>query len=249
MQFAAESTRLLLDAARYSRLLGHSYVGSQHLLLALSAGQGWASQLLQCAGLDSHTLLELAAVVYGTGDPELPLPQGLSGTAKGILRDAGSEAVFTGHREVMPIHILLALLRRQRCAAARLLQLGGIDTDEVFTRTIEYLQWETKMPTRPKKEAVSTKLLDQFSEDLLLKAANMDPVIGRQKEIDMVIGILSRKNKNNPALIGEPGVGKTAIAEGLAQRMALGNVPEPSTGVSLKSASGMCWQRSAEAGM
>ena len=225
MQFAAESSRLLLDAARHSRLLGHSYVGSHHLLIALSSGQGWASQMLQCAGLDRHTLLELTVALYGAGDPALPLPQGLSGTAKGILRDAGSEAVFAGHRQVAPIHILLALMRRQRCAAARLLQFCGVDADEVFTRTIEYLQWERKMPTRTKKEAVSTKLLDQFSEDLLLKAANMDPVIGRQKEIDMVIGILSRKNKNNPALIGEPGVGKTAIAEGLAQRMAMGNVP------------------------
>ena len=81
------------------------------------------------------------------------------------------------------------------------------------------------MPAKTKKEAVSTKLLEQFSEDLVQKAAAMEPVIGRQREIDMVIGILSRKNKNNPALVGEPGVGKTAIAEGLAQRMAYGNVP------------------------
>ena len=78
---------------------------------------------------------------------------------------------------------------------------------------------------RGKKEAVTTKLLEQFSEDLILKASGMDPVIGREREIDTVIGILCRKNKNNPALVGEPGVGKTAIAEGLAQRMAVGNVP------------------------
>jgi ATP-dependent Clp protease ATP-binding subunit ClpC len=91
--------------------------------------------------------------------------------------------------------------------------------------TIEYIQWESSVPLKRKKEAVSTKLLEQFSEDLILKASTLDPIIGRDREIEAVIGILSRKNKNNPALIGEPGVGKTAIAEGLAQRMAAGLVP------------------------
>ena len=225
MRFATETTQLLLDAAQKSRDMGHSYVGSQHLLLAMADHGGWTSQLLQCAGADRRMLERLTVLFYGTGDPGMPLPQGFSGTAKGILRAAGAEAIAAGQRYVLCVHILLALLRRENCAARYLLELAGVDVDEVFTRTIDYLQWEANMPPKPKKEAVSTKLLDQFSEDLLLKAAGMDPVIGRQKEIDMVIGILSRKNKNNPALIGEPGVGKTAIAEGLAQRMAMGNVP------------------------
>ena len=130
-----------------------------------------------------------------------------------------------GEKQVRGVHILLSLLRRERTGARALLQFGGVDPNEVFSRTIDYLQWEAATPSKPKKEAVSTKLLEQFSEDLVLKASGMEPVIGRDREIDMVIGILSRKNKNNPALVGEPGVGKTAIAEGLAQRMAVGNVP------------------------
>ena len=130
-----------------------------------------------------------------------------------------------GARKVSPLHILLAVLRGHQTAAAELLTLGNVDADILFTRTISYLALEEAKTLERKKEGASMKLLEQFSEDLLQKAATMEPVIGRDKEIDTVIGILSRKNKNNPALVGEPGVGKTAIAEGLAQRMAAGNVP------------------------
>ena len=103
--------------------------------------------------------------------------------------------------------------------------LSGVDTQCLFTRTVDFLHTEENQFMKRKKGAVTTKLLEQFSEDLISKVANMEPVICRERELDMVVGILSRKNKNNPALIGEPGVGKTAIAEGLAQRMAAGNVP------------------------
>ena len=225
MQYARETTQLLLDASRAARRWGHSYVGSQHLLLALAEGGGWPGQLLQSSGIGSNWLEQLLLAVYGIGGAYLPLPQGLSGTVCAILQEAGMEAKRIGCERVTRIHILLAVLRHNHCGAQRLLQLAGVDRDAVFTKTIEYLRWESRPAAEMKKEAVSTKLLDQFSEDLVTKAANMDPVIGREREIDMVIGILSRKNKNNPALIGEPGVGKTAIAEGLAQRMALGQVP------------------------
>ena len=121
------------------------------------------------------------------------------------------------------MHILLSALRKKKTAAQELLMLSGVDTQELFSRAAEQMRQSTA--EKVKKEAAVTKLLEQFSEDLIQKVAVMEPVIGREKEIDTVIGILSRKNKNNPALIGEPGVGKTAIAEGLAQRMAAGNVP------------------------
>ena len=121
--------------------------------------------------------------------------------------------------------MLAALSRAQDSGAGQLLQIFGISQDVLFTHTVEWLQRESAFPTGGKKEAVATKLLEQFSEDLITKASAMEPVIGRDREIDTVIGILCRKNKNNPALVGEPGVGKTAIAEGLAQRMAVGNVP------------------------
>ena len=226
MRYNQETTQLLLDATQTARRMGHSYVGSHHLLLALTAVPGWPAQILRSVGVDSGLLECLMTAVYGMGTSLLPLPQGLSGTAARILGEAGREAKLLGHDRVAPIHVLLAILRHDRCGAHELLQAAGTDRDEVFTKTIDYLRWESKIPSGEKKEAVTTKLLEQFSEDLIAKAAGMDPVIGREREIDMVIGILSRKNKNNPALIGEPGVGKTAIAEGLAQRMALGNVPQ-----------------------
>ena len=225
MRYAYESTRLLSDAAQTARKMGHSYVGSQHLLLALSSGGGWAAQILLSAGLDSARLERLTHAVHGMGAPGLPIPQGLSGTVCRILQCAGQEAKLSGGVRVKQIHILLSVLRHERCAAQELLKLAGVDRNELFTRTIEYLRWEAGVPAEIKREAASMRLLEQFGEDLVAKAAGMDPVIGREREIDMVIGILSRKNKNNPALIGEPGVGKTAIAEGLAQRMAMGHVP------------------------
>ena len=138
---------------------------------------------------------------------------------------AAREAECFGCREVEIGHLLLALLRGKDARVLDMLYFARVEENDVFTRTIDYLKWERDAPAKGKKEAVGTKLLDQFSEDLIQKAAGMEPVIGREREIDMVIGILSRKHKNNPALVGEPGVGKTAIAEGLAQRMALGNVP------------------------
>ncbi len=225
MRYEPETTQMLLAAGEQSRRLGHSYVGSQHFLLALLEQQGWPAQILQCAGAELNLMLTVSAMLFGYGTASLPLYQGFSATARRILREAGKEAKLSGRNTIRSVHILLALLRHEGCAAQELLRVSCVDRDEVFTRTIEYLQWEARGPAKAKKEAIATKLLEQFSEDLVMKASGMDPVIGREKEIDMVIGILSRKNKNNPALVGEPGVGKTAIAEGLAQRMAMGNVP------------------------
>ena len=225
MRYTSSATDLILAAGRHARGLGHSYVGSIHFLLALAEDPGLPGQLLRQCGVEAEMLRQMTRVLYGSGTPDMPLPQGLTGQAKRILRGSSGEAELLGEREVRPIHILLALTRREKAASGLLLNLSGVDPDTLFTSAIEALQWETVITTRRKKEAATTKLLEQFSEDLLQKAASMDPVIGRDREIDMVIGILCRKNKNNPALIGEPGVGKTAIAEGLAQRMATGNVP------------------------
>ena len=222
MRYEEEGRKLVREAGARAREMGHSYVGSGHLLMALAAQPGVAGSLLRQAGAEPEMLEELATVLWGRGS-SLPLAQGLTGTARSILRGAAREAGWSRRRAVTPIHILLALTRKGRGHASQMLALCGIDPAGLFSRTVEHMLWE-KVPTK-KKEAVNTKLLEQFSEDLLLKAANMDPVIGREREIDMVIGILSRRNKNNPALVGEPGVGKTAIAEGLAQRMAAGEVP------------------------
>lgn len=216
---------LIQRSGQKARELGHSYVGSAHLLLALAEVPGGTGQLLRSLGADPELTRTLTQLLCGMGTPDLPLPQGLTREAKSILRTASAEAKAQGCREIQPVHVLLAIARRESSAAAELLRLQGISADMLFTRTVEYMQWEREAPGKGKKEAVTTKLLEQFSEDLIARASSMEPVIGREKEIDMVIGILCRKNKNNPALVGEPGVGKTAIAEGLAQRMAVGNVP------------------------
>ena len=225
MRYERETVHMLSRAVKLAREMGHSYVGTEHLLLSIAESSGWAGQILRSSGLEFDWLLHLATLLYGSGTPNLPLPQGFTGKTARVLREASREARHLESKQINELHILLAILRCKETAAQELLAITGMDVNDIFTRTIDFLQWEAQVPAQPKKEAVVTKLLEQFSEDLIQKAATMEPVVGREKEIDMVIGILSRKNKNNPALIGEPGVGKTAIAEGLAQRMAVGNVP------------------------
>ena len=225
MRYSMEAAELIRRAAADAKARGHSFVGSIHLLLALVAQGGWPAQILRNAGADGRFLGDLVKLHWGVGDPHTRLCQGFDAVAMQTLRFAALEASHCGSGQIGSTHILLALLRMDYGGACRLLQLSGVDREEAFTQAVEHLRWEKEAGSIRNKEAVNTKLLEQFSEDLILKASTMDPVIGREKEIDMVIGILSRKNKNNPALVGEPGVGKTAIAEGLAQRMAMGNVP------------------------
>ena len=225
MRYSEEVSRVIRHGARMAKQLGHSYVGSAHMLLVLAEDRDLPGQLLRGAGADRQMLRNMAVVLYGKGTPGMPLPQSFSLQARQILSQARKEAKFLACREIRSIHILLALLRSDRSAAKQMLTLSGVDTEDLFSGTVDYLRWEAVKPVKRKKEAVYMRLLEQFSEDMIQKVATMDPVIGRDKEIDTVIGILSRKNKNNPALVGEPGVGKTAIAEGLAQRMAAGLVP------------------------
>ena len=222
MRYSQEAADVIVAAAAQARNLGHSFVGSVHLLMALCARADEAGMLLRSAAVTEKFVHDAAAVLCGVGTKGLPLPQGFTPEARQILRTAGSEAALMESALVRPLHLLLALTRRHECTAAMVLRITGTDPDELFTMALEC---RFRMEHRRKKEGFTMKLLDQFSEDLLLKAAGMDPVIGRDREIETVIGILSRKNKNNPALVGEPGVGKTAIAEGLAQRIAAGNVP------------------------
>ncbi len=224
MQYTSETTALIQEAAQIAKSMGHSYVGSHHFLMALANAKGWVGWMLQSVGADASFLRQLTAAIYGVGSAETPLMQGLSATAHRMLYNAAAEAKQSGRRKIENVHVLMSLLRLEHSGAWELMRLSQMDTNEIFTRSIDYLRWDVGS-TQGKKEAVTTKLLEQFSEDLVIKAASMDQVVGREREIDMVIGILCRKNKNNPALIGEPGVGKTAIAEGLAQRMAVGNVP------------------------
>ena len=224
MRYSDRVQSLICTAAAAARKMGHSYVGSIHLLMALSQQKDIAGQLLRGSGVDAQLLRDVAIVLYGRGSEKLPLPQGFSPEARLILHKAGREARLQLCRQIRPVHVLLALLRQEKCEARELMILSQVDLETLFSLTVDSVTVPSAQPKEQKDQGVAhTKLLEQFSEDMLLKAERMDPVIGREREIDAVIGILCRKNKNNPALVGEPGVGKTAIAEGLAQRMAVGD--------------------------
>ncbi len=225
MRYHVLTEDLIRRSGEKARQFGQSFVGSGHLLSALAEDSGIAGRFLRSMGLEPGMLDAMTQLLGGIGTPGLPLPQGLSSNARAVLRRAALEAKYQGCRQVEPAHVLLAIARTGEGTAAELLAMNGILPGELFDHTVDYLRWEAIASANGKKEAVITKLLEQFSEDLIQKAAGMEPVIGREREIDMVVSILCRKQKNNPALIGEPGVGKTAIAEGLAQRMAAGAVP------------------------
>jgi len=226
---------VLLRAAAVARRLGHSCVTSGHLLIALLESRTVGGKFLQFAGVETEELERMLLLLYGRGAPDLPLPQGFSGQTRRVLRGAAREARLLGSRQVGSEHLLLSLLRSEKTVARELLLLSGVDTQMLFTQTVDALRRGGRYMEKTNGEAVSTKLLEQFSEDLTMKAGTMEPIIGRDEEIETVIGILSRKHKNNPALIGEPGVGKTAIAEGLAQRMAADCVPPQLRGKRLMS--------------
>ena len=222
MRYEQDAADLIATAASTARGMGHSFVGTAHLLLACMIRPGRPGNLLRQLGVEEQLLWDLTELSYGRGRAGLPLRQGFTVQARCVLQRA---AMDDSADRISGAHILMALCRQEDATAWQLLQLCGVDMDHLFTCMVETVLPCKTESARGKKEGIHTKLLEQFSEDLMTKAVNMEPVIGRDREIDMVIGILSRKHKNNPALIGDPGVGKTAIAEGLAQRMALGNVP------------------------
>ncbi len=225
MRYDTQSNQILRSSGLLAKELGHSFVGTAHILLALADTPGAMSMVLRSYGLDGALLREEMVLLWGRGSGALPLRQGFSKGARQVLRIAAAEARRQGKRHIEPEHILFAILRQENCGAYQMLLLSAVEPNALFTGVMNYRVGAMRRQAQDQKEGSATKLLEQFSEDLILKAASMDPVIGRDREIDTVIGILSRKNKNNPALVGEPGVGKTAIAEGLAQRLASGNVP------------------------
>ena len=159
MHYHARTLEMIRQAAAQARSLGHSCVGSAHLLLAMAGQPGEAGQLLRCAGFGPELALTMTQLIYGRGTPGLPLPQGLTREAREVLRSAALEAREQSGREVLPIHVLLSLTRRDQCEGAKLLESSGVPARELFSRTVEYMRWEQLASARVKKEAVSLKLL------------------------------------------------------------------------------------------
>ncbi len=214
--------------------LGHSYVGSEHLLLGLACQEfSPAGRMLGELGLRSGTLRTAITQLVGTGTPTRTLHQGLTHHCCQAIQSAAAESRRLGQSTVSAEHLLFGLLKHQDCGACRLMSDNGTDVSALLQSVTAYLGGEDSAPSRTYRPQESTRpsgdtrQLDQCSRDLTRMASEgkLDPVIGRERELQRVVQILSRRTKNNPALIGEPGVGKTAIAEALALSIADGTAP------------------------
>lgn len=230
--FTTSALDVLRQAQQNACALGHSYVGSEHLLLALARQSHTpAGQLLNSRGLNATTLQAVIAGQCGTGRPGTAPAQGLTPRCRKIIEHAAREASRMGHKHIGPEHLLLGLLQEGTGSAASVLVKRGIDPRRFYQEASASLGGGDSPVIRrgrePERVAVETRLLDQCARDLTRLAAQsrLDPVIGREGELERVIQILSRRTKNNPALIGDPGVGKTALAEALALAIAHGSVP------------------------
>lgn len=235
-KFTPNAQRVLAVAYKLSEQMGQGYIGTEHLLIALTQCDGVAKEILLQNGVESEKLLELAKQLIVLGGSEEPDGRdSFSPMARKVLLKSEQESDSYGERLAGTEHILVSLIKERACLAVRLLNTLEINVQKIFMDAVMIMggdvmqaRAEFAMSRGRGNRKSSTPTLEQYSRDLTLCAEEhqLDPVVGREKEMERLIQILCRRTKNNPCLIGEPGVGKTAVVEGLALLLAKGDVPE-----------------------